>query len=223
MKEFRIIELKKGIFEENDAEAASLREKLKAENTFMLNVMGSPGAGKTTLLVSTIEALKGEIDIAVMEADVDSDVDAKEVAKTGVKVIQLHTGGMCHLDAAMTRQGIDALGAEGADLIMLENIGNLICTAGFDTGATKNAMILSVPEGDDKPLKYPKMFKMADVLIITKMDALSIFDFDTEVCVKRVKNLNPNMEIFPLCAKSGEGMEGWINWLRKNIEYQKNK
>jgi len=217
LKEFRIIELKKGIFEKNAAEAASIREKLGEEKTFMLNVMGSPGAGKTTLLVNTIEALKDEINIAVMEADVDSDVDAKEVAKTGVKVIQLHTGGMCHLDAAMTRQGIDALGADGADLIILENIGNLICTAGYDTGATKNAMILSVPEGDDKPLKYPKMFKMADVLIITKTDALSIFDFDMEACYERVKKLNPNMEIFPLSAKTGEGMEEWVDWLRQNV------
>jgi len=217
MNEFRIIQLKKGIFEENDAKAAGVRQKLQEEGTFMLNIMGSPGAGKTTLLVGTIEALKDEINIAVMEADVDSDVDAKEVAKTGVKVIQLHTGGMCHLDAAMTGQGIDALGACEADFIILENIGNLICTAGYDTGANKNAMILSVPEGDDKPLKYPKMFKMADVLIITKTDALSLFDFDMEVCVSRVRELNPDMEIFPLCAKTGEGMEPWIEWLRQNV------
>ena len=218
MKEFRIIELKKGIFEKNAEEAASIREKLDAEKTFMLNVMGSPGAGKATLLVNTIMALKEEMNIAVMEADVDSDVDAKEVAKTGIKVIQLHTGGMCHLDAAMTRQGIDALGADGADLIILENIGNLICTAGYDTGATKNAMILSVPEGDDKPLKYPKMFKMADVLIITKTDALCIFDFDMEACSQRVKKLNPNMEIFPLSAKTGEGMKEWVDWLRQKVD-----
>ena len=222
MKEFRIIELKKGIFEKNEAEATSIREKLGKEKTFMLNVIGSPGAGKTTLLVNTINALKDELNIAVMEADVDSDVDAIEVAKTGVKVIQLHTGGMCHLDAAMTRQGIDALGADGADLIILENIGNLICTAGYDTGATKNAMILSVPEGDDKPLKYPKMFKMADVLIITKTDALSIFDFDMGACSQRVKKLNPNMEIFPLSAKTGEGMEEWVDWLRQNVTGNEN-
>ena len=217
MKEFRIIQLKKGIFEENDAKAAGIRQKLQKEKTFMLNIMGSPGAGKTTLLVNTIDALKDEMNIAVMEADVDSDVDAQTVAETGVKVIQLHTGGMCHLDAAMTRQGIDALGADGADFIILENIGNLICTAGYDTGANKNAMILSVPEGDDKPLKYPKMFKMADVLIITKIDALPIFDFDMDACVSHVKKLNPDMEIFPLCAKTGEGMEPWIEWLRQNV------
>jgi hydrogenase nickel incorporation protein HypB len=217
MKEFRVIELKKGIYERNDAVANSIREKLKEDKTFFLNLMSSPGAGKTTLLVNTIETLKEEMRIAVMEADIDSDVDTKAVLKTGVKAIQLHTGGMCHLDASMTRQGIDGLGADGADFIILENIGNLICTAGYDTGATKNAVVLSVPEGDDKPLKYPRMFEIADVMIITKMDTLPVFDFEVDVCIERAKKLNPNIEVFPLSAKTGEGMEAWVGWLRQKV------
>jgi len=214
MKEFRIIELKEGILERNDEAARSLREKLEQENTLLLNLMGSPGAGKTTFLLKTIEALKDEIGIAVMEADIDSDVDAKAISQTGVKVIQLHTGGMCHLDAEMTRQGIEGLGAEGAGIIFLENVGNLVCPAEFDTGAHKNVMILSVPEGDDKPLKYPLMFQTSDVLIISKCDALSVFDFDIETCIARAKKHNPNIEIFTVSAKTDQGMDGWIDWLR---------
>ena len=229
MKEFRVIELKEGVYKLNNEAAKNLRETLKQENTFLLNLMSSPGAGKTTLLLKTIEALKDKMSIAVMEADIDSDVDARTISQTGVPVIQLHTGGMCHLDAEMTRQGIENLrydtprdnsasGMCGTDLIILENIGNLICTADFDTGASKNAMILSVPEGDDKPLKYPKMFQICDVLIISKTDALPVFDFDIDTCIARVKKLNPKIEIFPLSAKTGEGMAAWTDWLRRNVK-----
>jgi len=217
MKDFRIIELKEGVFELNNEKAQNLRETLRQQNTFLLNLMGSPGSGKTSLLLKTIDALKDRIDIAVMEADIDSDVDAKAVSERGVKVIQLHTGGMCHLDAEMTRQGIEGLGANGAGLIILENVGNLVCPAEFDTGAAKNAMILSVPEGDDKPLKYPRMFQVSDALIISKTDALPIFDFDIGTCTERARKLNPAIEVFPLSAKTGEGMEAWLSWLCRNV------
>ena len=229
MKEFRVIELKEGVFELNNEVARNLRETLRKEHTFLLNLMSSPGAGKTTLLIKTIEALKGEMSIAVMEADIDSDVDARAISHTGAPVIQLHTGGMCHLDAEMTRQGIESLrddiqdadsasGICDADLIVLENVGNLVCPAEFDTGATKNAMILSVPEGDDKPLKYPRMFQISDALIISKTDTLAVFDFDLDACIASAKNLNPNIEIFPLSAKTGEGMAAWLEWLRCNVK-----
>lgn len=218
MKEYRVIELKEGVFERNNEDARNLREKLKGDKTFLLNLMGSPGSGKTTLLIETINLLKVEMSIAVMEADIDSDVDAEAISKTGTRVIQLHTGGMCHLDAEMTRQGIDGLGAEGADLIVLENVGNLVCPAEFDTGASKNAMILSVPEGDDKPLKYPLMFKVSSALVISKIDTMPVFDFDLDVCLQRVKKLNPAIEIFPVSAKTGEGMDAWCNWLRRNVK-----
>ena len=218
VKEFRVLEIKASIFEDNNKDAKRLREKLKAENTFLLNLMSSPGAGKTTTLVNTINRLKDKLSIAVMEADIDSDVDARTIANTGVKVIQLHTGGMCHLDADMTRQGIEGLDAKGTDLVILENVGNLVCPAEFDTGATKNAMILSVPEGDDKPLKYPLMFKISDALIINKIDTMEVFDFNLDLCVERVKKLNPNIEIFPISAKTGEGMEAWTEWLHKEVK-----
>jgi len=218
VKEYRVIELKEGVFERNNEDARNLREKLKGDKTFLLNLMGSPGSGKTTLLIETINLLKVEMSIAVMEADIDSDVDAEAISKTGTRVIQLHTGGMCHLDAEMTRQGIDGLGAEGADLIVLENVGNLVCPAEFDTGASKNAMILSVPEGDDKPLKYPLMFKVSSALVISKIDTMPVFDFDLDVCLQRVKKLNPAIEIFPVSAKTGEGMDAWCNWLRRNVK-----
>ena len=218
VKEFRVLEIKASIFEDNNKDAKRLREKLKAENTFLLNLMSSPGAGKTTTLVNTINRLKDKLSIAVMEADIDSDVDARTIANTGVKVIQLHTGGMCHLDADMTQQGLEGLDAKGTDLVILENVGNLVCPAEFDTGATKNAMILSVPEGDDKPLKYPLMFKISDALIINKIDTMEVFDFNLDLCVERVKKLNPNIEIFPISAKTGEGMEAWTEWLHKEIK-----
>lgn len=217
MKEFRVLEIKESIFEDNNKDAQRLREQLKSENTFLLNLMSSPGAGKTTTLVHTINRLKDKLSIAVMEADIDSDVDAQAISDTGVKVIQLHTGGMCHLDADMTRQGLKGLDASGTDLVVLENVGNLVCPAEFDTGSTKNAMILSVPEGDDKPLKYPLMFQISDVLLINKIDTMEVFDFDIELCIERVKKLNPNIIIFPVSAKTGEGMEEWTNWLYQEV------
>lgn len=218
MSEFRVMEIKQSIFEDNDKDAEKLRQELKQEKTFLLNLMSSPGAGKTTTLSRTIEALKGEMKIGVMEADIDSDVDAHTISKTGAKVIQLHTGGMCHLDADMTRQGIKGLGTEEIDLAILENVGNLVCPAEFDTGASKNAMILSVPEGDDKPLKYPLMFSICDVLLINKIDAMDYFDFDLEVCKERVKKLNPDIKIIPISAKNGEGIEDWADWLRTEVK-----
>lgn len=218
MKDFRILEIKESIFEDNNKDAQRLREHLKSENTFLLNLMSSPGAGKTTTLVSTINRLKDKLSIAVMEADIDSDVDARTISETGVKVIQLHTGGMCHLDADMTRQGLQGLDAKGTDLVILENVGNLVCPAEFDTGSTKNAMILSVPEGDDKPLKYPLMFQISDALIINKIDTMEVFDFNLDLCVERVKKLNPNIAIFPISAKTGEGMEAWTEWLYKEVK-----
>lgn len=218
MKEYRILEIKESIFEDNNKDAQHLREQLKNENTFLLNLMSSPGAGKTTTLVNTINRLKDKLSIAVMEADIDSDVDARTISETGVKVIQLHTGGMCHLDADMTRQGLMGLNATGTDLVILENVGNLVCPAEFDTGSTKNAMILSVPEGDDKPLKYPLMFQISDALIINKIDTLEVFDFNLELCVERVKKLNPNIAIFPISAKTGEGIAAWTEWLYKEVK-----
>lgn len=218
MGEYRILEIKESIFEDNNKDARLLREQLKSENTFLLNLMSSPGAGKTTTLVKTIRNLKDKLSIAVMEADIDSDVDAKTISDEGVKVIQLHTGGMCHLDADMTRQGIKGLDAKGTDLVILENVGNLVCPAEFDTGATKNAMILSVPEGDDKPLKYPLMFSICDALIINKIDTMEVFDFNMDVCVERVKKLNPNISIFPISAKTGEGVEAWTEWLYGQVK-----
>lgn len=214
MEGFRILEIKQSVFESNDREADRLREELKQSKTFLLNLMSSPGSGKTTTLRRTIAALKDELRIGVMEADIDSDVDAATIEKTGVKVIQLHTGGMCHLDAGMTRQGLEGLGVEDVDLAILENIGNLVCPAEFDTGAVKNAMILSVPEGHDKPLKYPLMFSICDVLLINKIDVLPYFDFDIEACREYVHRLNPNMKIIPICARSGEGIDEWADWLR---------
>lgn len=217
MKEYRVLEVKQSIFANNDKDADKLRQELKEENTFLLNVMSSPGSGKTTMLTKTIAALKEEIQIGVMEADIDSDVDADTIAHTGVKVIQLHTGGMCHLDADMTRQGIRQLGTEELDLVVLENVGNLVCPAEFDTGAVKNAMILSVPEGHDKPLKYPLIFQVCDVLIINKIDVLPYFDFDLDKVREYALMRNPRLKIFPISAKTGEGMEDWINWLRDEI------
>lgn len=215
--DFKVIEVKESVFKNNEKRADALRSDLKEQKTFLLNLMSSPGSGKTTTLTRTIEALRDEMSIGVMEADIDSDVDAKTIQSTGAKVIQLHTGGMCHLDADMTRQGVEALGIEGIDFAILENIGNLVCPAEFDTGASKNAMILSVPEGDDKPLKYPLMFSICDALIINKIDVMPYFDFSIEKCTERVKKLNPNIEIFPISAKTGEGVEAWANWIRKQI------
>ena len=217
MEGFKVIEVKRSIFEDNDRDADKLREELKQSRTFLLNLMSSPGSGKTTTLKATIAALRDELRIGVMEADIDSDVDAAAIEKTGAKVIQIHTGGMCHLDADMTRQGLRSLEVEDIDLAILENVGNLVCPAEFDTGAVKNAMILSVPEGDDKPLKYPLMFSICDVLLINKIDVLPYFDFDIEKCKEYVHRLNPNMKVIPICARTGEGIEEWAQWLREQI------
>lgn len=217
MKEFKILEIKQNVFDDNNRQAEALRDDLKKEKTFLLNLMSSPGSGKTTTLKRTIYALKDELNIGVMEADIDSDVDAHTISETGVKVIQLHTGGMCHLDADMTKQGLVGLGTEGLDLAILENVGNLVCPAEFDTGASKNAMILSIPEGDDKPLKYPLMFSIVDVLLINKIDVLEHFDFDMEACKERVKKLNPNVEIIPISARTGEGIAEWADWIRTEV------
>ena len=219
MADFRVIEVKQSVFADNDRKADELRARLRREGTFLLNLMSSPGSGKTTTLLRTIEALAGELSIAVMEADIDSDVDARTIAGAGVRSIQLHTGGMCHLDAYMTEQGLDALRAEDpapVDLAILENVGNLVCPAEFDTGASANAMILSVPEGDDKPLKYPLMFSVCDVVLINKIDALPIFDtFSMDRVRENIARRNPAAQVIPICAKTGEGIDAWAEWLRE--------
>ncbi|HIV21074.1 MAG TPA: hydrogenase nickel incorporation protein HypB [Candidatus Scatomorpha stercorigallinarum] len=213
----RIIEIKESVFADNDREAAALRGELKEKGLFLLNLMSSPGSGKTTTLVSTLRQLGGELRVGVMEADIDSDVDAHTVQAAGAKAIQLHTGGMCHLTAGMTRQGLEALGTEDIDLAILENVGNLVCPAEFDTGAVKNAMILSVPEGDDKPLKYPLMFEVCDVLLINKIDVLPYFDFDLDAVAERARARNPKIDIIPISARTGEGIDRWCDWLRSQV------
>ena len=217
MEPFKVIEVKESIFADNDADAAKLRGQLKAQGTFLLNLMSSPGSGKTTTLKRTIEGIKDALKMGVMEADIDSDVDAAAIQEAGVRVIQLHTGGMCHLDADMTRQGLESLGAEDLDLVVLENVGNLVCPAEFDTGAVKNAMILSVPEGHDKPLKYPLIFQVCDVLIINKIDVLPYFDFDMEKVTEFARRRNPNIQIFPISAKTGEGVDALAAYLKEKI------
>ena len=217
MDKLKIIEVKESVFADNDREASRLREELKREKTFLLNLMSSPGSGKTTTLVRTIEGLKDELRIGVMEADIDSDVDARTIADAGARSIQLHTGGMCHLDAGMTEQGLREIGTDDLDLVVLENVGNLVCPAEFDTGAVKNAMILSVPEGHDKPLKYPLIFTVCDVLLINKVDVLPYFDFDMDKVVEYAHRRNPNLRIFPISAKTGEGMDAWCDWLRQQV------
>lgn len=219
MQEVRIIEIKKSVFEDNDRDADALRSELKQKGVFLLNLMSSPGSGKTTTLIRTINALKDKIKIAVMEADIDSDVDAKKIHEnTGVQSIQLHTGGMCHLDAEMTRQGLNGLNLNNVDLAILENVGNLVCPAEFDTGASKNCMILSVPEGHDKPLKYPLMFSICDLVLVNKIDVAPYFDFDLEQCKQYIKMRNPHAEVIPICAKTGEGIEHFASWILKNIK-----
>ena len=218
MDTYKIIEVKESVFADNDREAARVREALKQKGTFLLNLMSSPGSGKTTTLLRTIEALKDELRMGVMEADIDSDVDAAAIAGAGVRSIQLHTGGMCHLDAGMTEQGLREIGTDDLDLVVLENVGNLVCPAEFDTGAVKNAVILSVPEGHDKPLKYPLIFTVCDVLLINKIDVLPYFDFDMEKVIEYAHRRNPRLEIFPVSAKTGEGMDAWCDWLRKQVK-----
>lgn len=217
MKEVRVLEIKQSVFADNDKQAEQLRQELKEKGVFLLNLMSSPGSGKTTTLMRTIETLKDMLKIGVMEADIDSDVDARTISESGAKVIQLHTGGMCHLDAEMTRQGLDGLETEGIELAILENVGNLVCPAEFDTGASKNAMILSVPEGEDKPLKYPLMFSICDVVLINKIDVLPYFDFNMEKCKEYIYMRNPKAKIIPICAKTGEGIAEWANWLVEEV------
>ena len=217
MDTVKILEVKQSIFASNDEQAEALRKELKKKKVFLLNLMSAPGSGKTTTLRRTIAALKDELHIGVMEADIDSDVDARAIAETGTKAIQLHTGGMCHLDAEMTRQGLEGLGEDGLDLVVLENVGNLVCPAEFDTGAVKNAMILSVPEGHDKPLKYPLMFQVCDVVLVNKIDVLPHFDFDMDKCREYVAMRNPQAKVIPICARTGEGMDEWTAWLKEQV------
>lgn len=217
MKDVRVLEIKESVFADNGKQADNLRAELKEKGVFLLNLMSSPGSGKTTTLTRTIESLRDTLKIGVMEADIDSDVDAHTIAQTGAKVIQLHTGGMCHLDAEMTRQGIEGLEIGDVDLAILENVGNLVCPAEFDTGASKNAMILSVPEGHDKPLKYPLMFSVCDVVLINKIDVIPYFDFDLDKVKEYIAMRNPNAKVIPICAKTGEGMEEWTNWLKDQV------
>ena len=215
----KVIEIKKSVFAENEKDAAALREELKRKGVYLLNLMSSPGSGKTTTLIRLINLLKDKIRIAVMEADIDSDVDAVKIKEaTGVESIQLHTGGMCHLDAEMTRQGLDNLPLADVDLVILENVGNLVCPAEFDTGAVRNAMILSVPEGDDKPLKYPLMFSVCDLVAVNKTDVLPYFDFDLDKCRENVRLRNPKAQVIPICAKTGEGMEALAGWLLAEVK-----
>ena len=218
MEKVRILEVKQSVFANNDAQAEKLREELKQKGIYLLNLMSSPGSGKTTTLTRLIELLKEDLKIGVMEADIDSDVDARTMAGAGVRSIQLHTGGMCHLDAAMTRQGLDGLDAGEADLVVLENVGNLVCPAEFDTGAVKNMAILSVPEGHDKPLKYPLMFQVCDAVLINKIDVAPYFDFDFEKCTEYIRMRNPKAVIFPISAKTGEGIEAVADWLKEEVK-----
>ena len=224
MDEIKIIEIKKSVFADNDRDAALLRNELKGKGVYLLNLMSAPGSGKTTTLIRTINLLKNRLRIAVMEADIDSDVDAVKLKEaTGIPSIQLHTGGMCHLDAVMTRQGLDNVALDDVDLVILENVGNLVCPAEFDTGSCRNAMILSVPEGDDKPLKYPLMFSVCDVVVINKTDVLPYFDFDMEACRRNILMRNPDARVIPLCARTGEGVEAFADWLFSEVSAWKNK
>ncbi|MBP5155408.1 MAG: hydrogenase nickel incorporation protein HypB [Clostridia bacterium] len=219
---YDIIESKERVTADNEKAAAELRHILKERKIFFINLMGSPGAGKTTLLSRTIQALQGRYRIGVMEADVDSSVDAETISALGAKVIQLHSGGLCHMDADMTARGVEAFDLSGIDILFLENIGNLVCPAEFDVGAEKRVMILSVPEGDDKPLKYPLMFTESDALVITKLDTLPYFDFDLQKAAARARALNPDIAVFPVSAKTGEGMKAWEDWLMSAREAWEN-
>lgn len=222
MDKYRVIEVKQSVFEDNNKDADTLRNRLKNEKTLLINLMSSPGAGKTTTLTKLISNLKDDLKIGVMEADIDSDVDAETISYTGAKVIQLHTGGMCHLDAEMTRQGIDELGIADLDLVVLENVGNLVCPAEFDTGAAFNMMILSVPEGHDKPLKYPLVFEVCDAMIINKIDVLPYFDFDMNKVEEYARRRNPNIKLFPISAKTGEGVDALADYIRERVaQWQK--
>lgn len=219
----KVIEIKKSIFEDNEKDADALRAELKRKGVYLLNLMSSPGSGKTTTLIQLINRIKDQVRVAVMEADIDSDVDAVKIKEsTGIPSIQLHTGGMCHLDAEMTRQGLDNVALDGLDLVILENVGNLVCPAEFDTGSARNAMILSVPEGHDKPLKYPLMFSICDLVVINKMDVMPYFDFDLEKCKEYIRMRNPQATVIPICAKTGEGVDALAQWLLTEIKNWKN-
>ena len=219
MDDVKIIEIKKSVFADNDEDAAKLRKELKSKGVYLLNLMSSPGAGKTTTLIGTLQRIKEKVRVAVMEADIDSDVDAVKIKKaTGIPTIQLHTGGMCHLDAEMTRQGLDNVALADVDLVILENVGNLVCPAEFDTGAVRNAMILSVPEGDDKPLKYPLMFSVCDLVLVNKVDVMPYFDFNLDKCREYVRMRNPKARIIPICAKTGEGLDDFADWLLGEVK-----
>ncbi|MBO7644499.1 MAG: hydrogenase nickel incorporation protein HypB [Bacteroidales bacterium] len=218
MDEVKVIEIKKSVFADNDKDAADLRQELKAKGLYLLNLMSAPGSGKTTTLIRTINLLKDKLRIAVMEADIDSDVDAVKIKDaTGIPSIQLHTGGMCHLDAEMTRQGLANVPQDGLDLVILENVGNLVCPAEFDTGAVCNAMILSVPEGDDKPLKYPLMFSVCDVVVINKIDVMPYFDFNLDKCKEYIRMRNPKAQVIPISATTGEGVQAFADWLLEQV------
>ena len=217
MSDYRVIEVKQSVLASNDQKANELRSKMKEKGTLLINLMSSPGSGKTTMLRRTIKALKGELDIAVMEADIDSDVDAAAISEVGAQTIQLHTGGMCHLDAAMCAQGLEGLAAGDTDVIFLENVGNLVCPAEFDTGAGVNITILSVPEGDDKPLKYPLMYQVCDLVLVNKTDVMPYFDFDLDVLYKNVAMRNPKARVIPISAQTGDGMDAWYQWLRERV------
>ena len=219
MDDVKIIEIKKSVFADNDEDAAKLRKELKTKGVYLLNLMSSPGAGKTTTLIGTLKRIQDKVRVAVMEADIDSDVDAVKIQKaTGIPTIQLHTGGMCHLDAEMTRQGLDNVALADVDLVILENVGNRVCPAEFDTGAVRNAMILSVPEGDDKPLKYPLMFSVCDLVLVNKVDVMPYFDFDLDKCREYVRMRNPKARIIPICAKTGEGLDDFADWLLAEVK-----
>ena len=224
MDEVRVIEIKKSVFADNDEDAGKLRKELKVRGVYLLNLMSAPGSGKTTTLIGTLQRIKDKVRVAVMEADIDSDVDAVKIKKaTGVPTIQLHTGGMCHLDAEMTRQGLDNVALTDVDLVILENVGNLVCPAEFDTGAVRNAMILSVPEGDDKPLKYPLMFSVCDLVLVNKVDVLPYFDFDLDKCREYVRMRNPKARVIPICAKTGEGVDEFADWLLEEVKNWKER
>jgi hydrogenase nickel incorporation protein HypB len=218
VEKIRLIEVKEEIQADNKAKAEALRDRLTANKTFLLNLMSSPGAGKTTLILRTIEALRNDLRMSVIEADIDSMVDAEKIARTGITAVQLRTGGFCHLDASMVERGLEGLDLASLDLVIIENVGNLVCPAEFDTGAIKNAMILSVPEGDDKPLKYPLMFTVCDVLLINKTDYLGLSDFDVQAVRKRVLRLNSRIKIFEVSAKTGQGIGEWAQWLKKEVD-----
>ena len=223
MDQVKVIEIRKSVFDDNNKDADRLREELKGRGVYLLNLMSSPGSGKTTTLIQLLSRIKDKLRVAVMEADIDSDVDAVKIKQaTGVESVQLHTGGMCHLDAEMTRQGLDNVSLDSLDLVILENVGNLVCPAEFDTGSCRNAMILSVPEGHDKPLKYPLMFSVCDLVVINKIDVMPYFDFNLDKCREYVRMRNPDATVIPICAKTGEGVDALADWILKEVRNWKN-